>query len=226
MTTTQRLRVEACRASVLALHAAAGLASGADADRQLLRVLRSAEALARTAVVLASSLPKTAAPPGDDAAPCAGGSRRRKRRSKKKQATEDEVMVDSAEQSGGEVLLQPAPKPLNPEASVFKPSAGRVLKAHSSRERSPHRASPSPSTSNAPEVHSASSGFAVNDIVIIAGLQSRPELVNSRCRILGFDADGGRYRVSVEGTGENIRIKPEKLQRCLRPGDFIAPVGK
>ena len=100
-TTTQRLRVEACRASVLALHAAAGLASGPDADRQLLRVLRSAEALARTAVALASSLPKTAAPaPADVAAPCAGGSRRRRHRSKKKKVTEDVAMVESAHQQG------------------------------------------------------------------------------------------------------------------------------
>ena len=221
MTTTQRLRVEACRASVLALHAAAGLAGGPDADRQLLRVLRSAEALARTAVALALALPKTAAPPGDDAAPCAGGSRRRKRRSKKNKVTENDVMVGSAKQTG-EVSPQPAPQPLNPEATVFVPSAGRVLKAQSSRERSPHRAIPSASISNAPEVHTAGSGFAVDDIVIITGLQSRPELVNSRCRILGFDADGGRYRVSVEGTGENVRIKPEKLQHCLRPEGFVA----
>ena len=220
MTTTQRLRVEACRASVLALHAAAGLASGPDADRQLLRVLRSAEALARTAVTLALAPPKTAAPPGDDAAPCAGGSRRRKRRSKKK-VTEDVAMGDSAKQTG-EVLPQPAPQPLSPEATVFLPSAGRVLKAQSSRERSPHRAIPSASTPNAPEVHAAVSGFAVDDIVIITGLQSRPELVNSRCRILGFDVDGGRYRVSVEGIGESVSIKPEKLQRCLHPEGFVA----
>ena len=66
VTATQRIRVEACRASVMALHAAAGLASGPDADPQLLRVLRSAEALARTVVAIASS----------HLVPCAGGSRR------------------------------------------------------------------------------------------------------------------------------------------------------
>ena len=219
---TQRLRVEACRASVLALHAAAGLASGPDADRQLLRVLRSAEALARSAVVLASSPPKSTAPvparssPGgdaalgvDDAVPCAaGGSRRRRRKSKKKKVVEDVAMVESTRQPV-EVLRQPAPKPLDPGAEAFVPPVGRVLKAQSSRERSPRRTTPSPSSSNAAVVHVAGSSHAPNDIVVIAGLQSRPELANSRCRILGFDADGGRYRVSLEGTGEAIRVKPE-----------------
>ena len=225
-TTTQRLRVEACRASVLALHAAAGLASGPDADRQLLRVLRSAEALARTAVALASSLPKTAAPaPADVAAPCAGGSRRRRHRSKKKKVTEDVAMVESAHQHG-EVLPQPAPRPLDPGAPAFEPSSRRVLKAQTSRERSPHRATSTPApSSNASKDHTETSSFAVDDIVVIAGLQSRPELANSRCRILGFDADGGRYRVSLEGTGEAMRIKPDKLQFCLFPQNFLAAEG-
>jgi hypothetical protein len=236
MTATQRLRVEACRASVLALHAAAGLASGPDADRQLLRVLRSAEALARTAVVLASSLPKTAAPapahssparPGgdasraaDDAVPCAAGARRRRRKSKKKEKVAENVaMVESVRQPG-EVLQQPAPKPLDPGASAFVPSAGRVLKAQTSRERSPRRATPSPSPSNAAEAHIVASSHAPDDIVVISSLQSRPELANSRCRILGFDTDGGRYRVSLEGTGETIRVKPEALLPCLFPQGF------
>ena len=230
---TQRLRVEACRASVLALHAAAGLASGPDADRQLLRVLRSAEALARSAVVLASSPPKSTAPvparssPGgdaalgvDDAVPCAaGGSRRRRRKSKKKKVVEDVAMVESTRQPV-EVLRQPAPKPLDPGTEAFVPPVGRVLKAQSSRERSPRRTTPSPSSSNAAVVHVAGSSHAPNDIVVIAGLQSRPELANSRCRILGFDADGGRYRVSLEGTGEAIRVKPEVLVPCHFPQGF------
>ena len=230
---TQRLRVEACRASVLALHAAAGLASGPDADRQLLRILRSAEALARSAVVLASSPPKSAAPvparssPGgdaalgvDDAVPCAaGGSRRRRRKSKKKKVVEDVAMVESTRQPV-EVLRQPAPKPLDLGTEVFVPPFGRVLKAQSSRERSPRRTTPSPSSSNAAVIHVADSSHAPDDIVVIAGLQSRPELANSRCRILGFDADGGRYRVSLEGTGEAIRVKPEVLVPCHFPQGF------
>ena len=238
MLATQRIRVEACRASVLALHAAAGLASGPGADRQLLRVLRSAEALARAAVAIASSLPKTAAPapmrsssarPGgvavlaaDDAVPCAAGARRRCRRSKKKKVTEDVSMAVSARQSG-EVL--PAPLPLDPGAAAFVPSPGRVLKARASRERSPRRSITSASASNASEVHIVASSYAVDDIVVISGLQSRPELAHSRCRVLGFGADGGRYRVSVEGTGEAIRVKPEVLQRCPLPPYFSAAKG-
>ena len=240
MTATQRLRVEACRASVLALHAAAGLASGPDADRQLLRVLRSAEALARTAVVIASSPPTTAAParthsssdrPGgdatraaDDAVPRAAGARRRCRRSKKKKVTEDVSMAESARQPG-EVLPQPAPLPLDPGAAAFGPSPGRVLKARASRERSPRRSITSTSTSNASEVHVVASSYAVDDIVVISSLQARSELANSRCRILGFDADGGRYRVSLEGTGEAICVKPGALQPCPCPQSFCAAVG-
>ena len=233
-TTTQRIRVEACRASVLALHAAAGLASGPDADRQLLRVLRSAEALARTAVAIASSLPKSAAPattrlspgPGGDASRAVDGAvlragARRRRRSKKNKATENVEMVDSARQPG-EVPLQPVPQPLDPGATAFQPSAGRVLKAQVSRERSPYRTISSASASNASEVHMVDHRYAVDDIVIITDVQSRPELVNLRCRVLGYDDDGGRYRVSIEDTGEMVRLKPDKLQRCLFPQNFRA----
>ena len=105
------------------------------------------------------------------------------------------------------------------------PPSGRVLKAQTSRERSPHRAIAPTSTSNAFENHTVASSYPVGDIVVITSLQSRPELANSRCRILGFDTDGGRYRVSLEGTGEAIRIKPEALQRCLCPQSFHAAEG-
>ncbi len=64
--------------------------------------------------------------------------------------------------------------------------------------------------------------YAVDDIVIITDVQSRPGLVNSRCRILGYDDDGGRYRVSIEDTGEMVRIKPDKLQSCIFPQNFHA----
>ena len=193
-----------------------------------------------SAVVLASSLPKTAAPapthsssarPGgdatraaDDGVPCATGARRRRRKSKKKKVTEDVAMVESARQPG-EVLQQPAPLPLDPGAAALVPSVRRVSKAQTSRERSPRRATTSPSPSNASEVHIVASSYTVDDIVVIASLQSRPELANSRCRILGFDADGGRYRVSLDGTGETIHVKPEALQRCLVPLGFSAAKG-
>ena len=227
MTATQKIRVEACRASVLALHAAAGLASGSGADRQLLRVLRSAEALARTAVALASSVSKTTAPaPPDDAVPRNGGSRRQRRRSKKKEKVQEDVAMGEVARQPGEMLPQPASRPLDPGAVVFEPSTGNVLKAEASRERSPRRTTfMTASTSSASEVHTAASSFAANEITVITGLQARPDLANSRCRILRFDTKGGRYRVSVEGTGETIRIRPEKLQRCLFPQNFNAADG-
>ena len=126
----------------------------------------------------------------------------------------------------GEMLPQPASRPLDPGAVVFEPSIGNVLKAEASRERSPRRTtSMTASTSSASEGHKASSSFAINDIAVITGLQARPGFANSRCRILGFDTNGGRCRVSIEGTGEAIRIKPEKLQRCLFPQNFNAADG-
>ena len=87
-------------------------------------------------------------------------------------------MVESTRQPV-EVLRQPTPKPLDPGAEAFMPPVGRVLKAQSSRERSPRRTTPSPSSSNAAVVHVDGSSHAPNDIVVIAGLQSRPELANS-----------------------------------------------
>ena len=130
-------------------------------------------------------------------------------------------MVEFAHQLG-EVLPQPAPKPLDPGAPVFEPSLGCVFKAQISRERSPHRVISLPPDSIAQENHIEASRCAIDDVVVITSLQSRPELASSRCRILGFDSDGGRYRVSVEDTGETIRLKPEKLHPCLFPQGLTA----
>jgi hypothetical protein len=115
-------------------------------------------------------------PAADGAAPCAAGARHRLRRPMKKKVVPGVVaLVGSAHQPGG-VPPQPAPLPL--VGPVVPPSTRRTLKAQSSRERSPHRVTPSASTSNASEVQSR---FAVDDIVTIVGLQSRPDLSNSRC---------------------------------------------
>ena len=55
-----------------------------------------------------------------------------------------------------------------------------------------------------PEVASNGSAFAVGDIVMIATLLSRPELSNTRCRILAFE--DGRFRVTLEETMEIARM--------------------
>ena len=134
--------------------------------------------------------------------------------------------MGEAARQPGEMLPQPASRPLDPGAAVFEPSSGHVSKAQAPRERSLRRTkSSTASASNASEVTTEASSFAIDDIVVITSLQSRPELANSRCRILGFDAGGGRYRVALEGTGEAIRVKPEGLQRCLLPLSLRAAKG-
>ena len=91
--------LEAARAAVLATHAAAGLATGA-ASREVVRLLRSAEALSRSAVALLSTPSTTRSSSGPPRAADAGGAtggagggvptgppqrpRRRARRSKQK----------------------------------------------------------------------------------------------------------------------------------------------
>ena len=159
-------------------------------------------------------------PAADGAVPRAGA--RRRRRPKKKKATENVEMVESAGQLG-EVRVQPAPLPLDPGAAVLRSSSGRVLQAPVSRERSPYRTTTSASASNASEVHTVASRYAVNDIVIITGVQSRPDLVNSRCRVLGFDEDGGRYQVSVVDTGEAVSVL--ELRCRLSPQSCRAAAG-
>jgi len=78
MATTAQL-LEAARAATIAVHAAAGLASGARL-RDVARVLRAAEGLTRSAtVLLAAPSPKTPEP----AATAAAKPRRRKRRGKR-----------------------------------------------------------------------------------------------------------------------------------------------
>ena len=65
------------------------------------------------------------------------------------------------------------------------------------------------------------SNYCVNDIVVITSLQSRPELAGSRCRVLGFDAEGGRYSVSLVDTGEAIHVRLDALQRAPQASDWL-----
>ena len=92
----------------------------------------------------------------------------------------------------------------------------RTLKATTSRERSPRRTSSTLVSSTSASVGaapgSASVGlFAVGQTVMLWGLESRPELTGS-VSILSYDAVAGRYAVSVDATGEKIKVKEGNLR--------------
>jgi len=228
-----KIRVEACRAAVLAVHAAVGLAGGPGADQQLLRVLRASEALARTSVALAlTSLSAAAAPrvrvhgpaerpraAGDDAMPVdeSAPRARKKRRSAKKRKGEIVKENDANDMSTALPTCQPPHVQLSPDAAAFVP---RALVAQSSRERSPRRTAQPPSISSDAASSSVVPSISVDDIAMVVALRSRPELTNSRCRVLGFDSEANRYRIVLEDLGEITRVKPEALGKCLFPGCF------
>ena len=152
--------LEACRAAALAAHSAAGLAT-AFRERQVARMLRSAEALARAAAAAVSrppgkvtpaqagvpargaSGPRSSGAPGPEhpAASDATSARPRRRRRKKNSKVNktEHLMVDV----GGDsvvamgVVDAPASSPAGAHAATRPP---RVLEKKSSRERSPRRA--------------------------------------------------------------------------------------
>ena len=115
--------------------------------------------------------------------------------------------------------VSPAALPLVPPAAVAAAVVDpprRELKATTSRERSPRRtSSPSASSTSAPVGASPGSAgmglFAVGQTVLLEGLASRPELIGS-VTILSFDAVVGRYAVSVDATGEKIKVKEANLR--------------
>ena len=115
-------------------------------------------------------------------------------------------------------VLPAAPPPASPAAvsAVVGDTPRRTLKAKTSRERSPSRASsPLASSTSAPvgaAPGSASMGlFAVGQTAVLEGLASRPELTGS-VSILSYDAVVGRYGVSVDATGEKIKVKEANLR--------------
>jgi hypothetical protein len=202
--------LEAARAAALAAHCAAGLASSAGL-RPAARLLRTAEALSRSAIAaLTCPSPPTPAPAaGPAVAPAVPSARSRRRRNKKQK----EEKIESAMPVDASVA---PPSVLSADATVFVPGVVRTLKARSSRERSPRRCSLSPSASSASALVGTASGsasdglFTVGQSVMLGGLESRPEL-SGRVSILSFDSVAGRYAVTVDATGERIKVKGVNL---------------
>ncbi len=114
-----------------------------------------------------------------------------------------------------EPLGQAAPA-LSADATVFVPgSSRRVLKAHSSRERSPPPRSST--SSSAPACPSAAFDAAARlpdgTAVTFAGLVSRPVLVGKAGTVLSFDEKTLRYAVKVTDTGESVRVLEKNLMK-------------
>ena len=107
------------------------------------------------------------------------------------------------------------PYALSCEAPPFVPS--RVLKAHSSRERSPRReaggaaSSSSPPSTTFPAAPAAVGKFQVNQEVKFIGLVSRPDLVGVLASVLSFEVASGRYAVMVDSTKKNVLVKEANI---------------
>ena len=249
--------LEASRASALAAHSAASLAAAAGL-REAARLLRSCEALARTATAaLQSSSPGTSGA-GEKttvtAAPTASVSGQRKKKKGKKKSGADSM--HNAMDTGLAVdvvptaaLPAPAAFQLSPDAPAFAPAGigckpGRVLEKKASRERSPRgRASPAPTSSPSTSTSSAAAlvacaavasttasasrasedGFSVGQAAVLVGLVSRPELTGSSVTLRSFDSASSRWAVTLDTTGESIRVKAPNLKFSIfKPGGFAA----
>ena len=107
------------------------------------------------------------------------------------------------------------PSSLSEDAAVFVPGKAHTLKPRTSRERSPRRCS-SPTASSASASVGMATGptgsglFVVGQTVVLGGLESRPELSGS-VTILSYDSVAGRYAVTVDATGEKIKVKGVNL---------------
>ena len=233
--------LEAARASALAAHSAAGLASAAGL-RTVARLLRSSEALSRSAVAAllaaaasqrSGSLPVGAKRPrpgaGRGASSGAAGasvsaSRPRRRRPKKKNVTKEKDMVadDVADVCSVQLALVDSEPPYTTTATlpadVGASGPGerprRVLAAKTSRERSPRRPSSPASSSPAcpPAAVSADPQvFAVGQAAVLASLVSRPELSGLGVTVRSFDGASGRYAVSIDSSGESVRVLAKNL---------------
>ena len=205
--------LEAARATALAAHCAAGLAASAGL-RPAERLLRTAEALSRSAIAALTcpspQPPATAVP----AAPLAGARRRRNKKQKEEMNVStmplDVQQSPTVAESVSEVAATAAPSSLSKDATVFVPGKPRILKPRTSRERSPRRCS-SASALVGMATGPASDGlFVVGQTVVLGGLESRPELSGS-VTILSYDSVAGRYAVTVDATGEKIKVKEVNL---------------
>ena len=56
--------------------------------------------------------------------------------------------------------------------------------------------------------------------MLIRGLVGRPNLENTRCRLLSCNKQNGRWAILLEDTDERILVKPCNLFKCIFPQGF------
>jgi hypothetical protein len=228
--------LEASRATALAAHSAASLAAAAGL-REAARLLRSCEALARAATAaLQSSTPP--AVPAASAAPAAEQPKKKKNKKKKGAVSLPGAMVDFVAEEVVPAAAEPSTVAfqLSPHAPAFAPGAaitsGRVLEKKSSRERSPRRAASPGLSSASTSSFSATTlaghatggdGFSVGQAALLSDLVSRPDLSGSSVTLRSFDGVSSRWAVSLDTTGESIRVKAHNLKPSIfKPGGLAA----
>lgn len=221
--------LESTRATAMAAHSAAGLATTAGL-REAAGLLRTCEALARAAAAClasGSSASTPARPAGQAVAAPADGAlapaKARRRKQKKKESHKEPMDLGVGEAEvlsgdGGGPAFDPVPSALSANAQEFKPA--RVLKAQVSRERSPRRP-PDDTTSSSPLTtpngYSAASAatssmrFAIGQAVALTGLVSRPDLSGHRATVLSFDTATSRFALRLHSTDECIRVREVNL---------------
>ena len=221
--------VEEARAVALSAHCAAGLATAARA-RTAARLLRSAEALARSTVaVLACRLPAQSDVASGPAGHRAPSSRARRRAKKEKSKLDVEVAkvkpqpVDAVCGGSTAAALPTAPL-LGPDAGVAaKLRSAQGVQATSSRERSPRRpssllaSSPSASLRACAALPAASGGFSAGQVAVLDGLVLRTELTCHHVTLRSFDETTSRWAASLVAGEETISVKARNL-KALVPG--------
>ena len=217
--------LEAARAAVLATHAAAGLATGA-AHRDVARLLRSAEALSRSAVALLTSPTRSSsngggsAPDGPPRGAHDGGvpngpprrPRRRPRRSQKDaQNKKDAMDVDDG-------LAVTCALGAGDGTRACVSASRRVLARHETLPPSPSLSSLTTCPTSTSPTPVFPLGLLPDDRCRLVGLTARPELNNSVVRFLRVCTETGRCVVQQEcanGPQSPFRIKLENIVKLV-----------
>ncbi len=225
MPTTQLLKscLEACRAASLASHSAAGLVTSARKSpgvenvklSEVARLLRSAEALARSATsVLASMTTSTSVPPTARVR-CDGGTgvsagvsaAKTPRRRRKKKVVEEEVVPLHADDEMKDVDAASSPTPLDValptevNSGLSSPSKcnGKLTESSSSHPKGA-------------KSHPKGASFLAGTTVVLFGLSSRKDLEGAIGTVIPSPvASDDRIAVQLP-CGERVRVQHKNVK--------------
>ena len=245
---------EAARASTMAAHASAQLSLPWHKEAaRLLRVAESVSRTA--AALLDAAAYELRAPHLPPAAAAGGPvpakpSRSARRRALKRGSPQDSVMGSVAVDAtpGGNADSGPVPGPVCSLDALAAAPSPRELRQRTSRERSPRRPLPHdapgqvlegehmheavlplPLGASGPVFgsvrHSKPDDFVAGTVMMVRGLVKRPELENTRCRLLSLNGATGRWAIVLEDTDNRIQVLPTNLFKCLFPQDFRSASG-